>query len=427
MKSRQRMRNFRRKIWILPLLFLLAACSRKMSLKDEFHYDPPGSFVTTDKPITPPVRSSAWLDGADIRLDTDFEGARINDATLDGDSLLDLTIAPERNPVNNSPWYAFRLISERERDLKVRLTYEDGKHRYVPKISDDGRTWKAIARSRMHPDTAAGTLDFQVELDHDTLWIAAQELINTDYIDDWIAVLEERSYVVREIFGRSRQDRPLTAVKIGEDPAAEKYVFIIGRQHPPEVTGSIALEAFVEAIAAQTPLAERFRRSFKTVAVPLMNPDGVDGGHWRNNAGGVDLNRDWHHFNQPETRRARDYFTQLAGGSGKGKGKGAYFAIDFHSTQEDIFYTLAKDIPTHPEGFTDAWLDDIKSKLPRYRVVEESFGLEAPISKNWFNRTFGCPAVTYEVGDEVDRDLIRKVSRQAARSMMRLLLEEQPS
>ena len=32
---------------------------------------------------------------------------------------------------------------------------------------------------------------------------------------------------------------------------------------------------------------------FRVLAFPLMNPDGVDLGHWRHNAGGIDLNRDW--------------------------------------------------------------------------------------------------------------------------------------
>ena len=39
------------------------------------------------------------------------------------------------------------------------------------------------------------------------------------------------------------------------------------------------------------------------IVYPLMNPDGVDEGHWRHNTGGIDLNRDWAHYNQPETRQ----------------------------------------------------------------------------------------------------------------------------
>lgn len=38
-----------------------------------------------------------------------------------------------------------------------------------------------------------------------------------------------------------------------------------------------------------------------------MNPDGVDNGHWRHYAGGIDLNRDWANFNRPETRAVKTF------------------------------------------------------------------------------------------------------------------------
>ena len=43
---------------------------------------------------------------------------------------------------------------------------------------------------------------------------------------------------------------------------------------------------------------------------PLMNPDGVDLGHWRHNAGGIDLNRDWALYRQPETRLVADFIVK---------------------------------------------------------------------------------------------------------------------
>jgi predicted deacylase len=151
-----------------------------------------------------------------------------------------------------------------------------------------------------------------------------------------------------------------------------------------------------------------------------MNPDGVDNGHWRHNAAGIDLNRDWLYFNQPETRLVSDLFRKLK----EQPGARVYFGIDFHSTQEDVFYTLSRDLGTDPPGFTDAWLDAIRRALPDYYVNDEPSGLGSPVSKNWFYQTFGVPATTYEVGDEVDRDQIRRVAVAAAEATMRLLLEE---
>ena len=50
------------------------------------------------------------------------------------------------------------------------------------------------------------------------------------------------------------------------------------------------------------------KREIRAAVVPLANPDGVEQGHWRHNAQGVDLNRDWDRFQQPETRALRDEF-----------------------------------------------------------------------------------------------------------------------
>ena len=62
--------------------------------------------------------------------------------------------------------------------------------------------------------------------------------------------------------------------------------------------------------------------------------------------------------------------------------------------------------------------------VPEYYVNDEPFGLGSPVSKNWFYQTFDTPAVTYEVGDESDRALIRRLSTVAAEAMMALLLDE---
>lgn len=398
------------------------ACSTTTAVSEEFSYDPPGSTVTTDKPIEAPKRRSDWLDGASVHLDTDFPGARLNYAVLDGDSVLRLRVDPENDPINNSAWYAFRISSKERRDVKVELRYSGGVHRYIPKVSSDGAAWQPLRDGRYQSDTTNGIARFRLSVGPDTLWVAGQELLTSATIQAWADRLVRLPYVDRAEFGRSRQGRPLQRLLITEAPNPKRFVVLLGRQHPPEVTGSLALEAFVDAVVDSTETARAFRRAFATVVVPLLNPDGVDGGHWRHNAAGVDLNRDWAPFNQPETRQVRDLLLGLK----RNPDHAVFFALDFHSTQEDVFYTLAKDLPTNPPNLTDHWLEGIARMLPDYRVNEESYGLGSPISKNWLYETFGCPSITYEAGDEVDRDMLRRVAGAGAMTMMTLLLNELP-
>lgn len=398
----------------LSLLMLVAACTP--DTPDGLSYDPPGSTNTTDKPITPQEKQT--LRFGEVWFSNAFEGARLTNVTQDAPDAFTALIQPENAPINNSPWYAFQVGAETPQQIRLTLTYDDGDHRYIPKLSSDGRTWTPIAPDAFMPDTTAGTATLVLDVTPEPLWVAGQELITSSVLHDWAGGLAQHPYVTLDSLGASKQGRPITTMTITENPASTDYVLILCRQHPPEVTGQLGCLTFLETVAADTPLAQQFRQQYQLLAVPLMNPDGVDNGHWRHNAGGVDLNRDWSAFNQPETKQVADFFLQL----NENPRNHVHFTLDFHSTQEDVFYTLARHLETDPPGFTDAWLDKIREALPDYYVNDESYDLGPPISKNWFYETFKAPSITYEVGDETDRDLLHDISEAGAIGMMELLV-----
>jgi cytosolic carboxypeptidase protein 6 len=135
---------------------------------------------------------------------------------------------------------------------------------------------------------------------------------------------------------------------------------------------------------------------------------------------GVDLNRDWVAFHQPETRAVRDEVRRIMAQPGAE----LWLGVDFHSTHYDVFYTLERTLETRPAGITDRWLAYITEALPHYEVRDAPSGLTTPMSRNWFYREFGAPALIYEVGDTTDRSLIREVAVTAARGTMQVLLNE---
>ena len=197
----------------------------------------------------------------------------------------------------------------------------------------------------------------------------------------------------------------------------------ISRQHPPEVTGYLAMKSFVATIAGNSRLAKKFRRKYTTYIVPLMNPDGVDNGHWRHNAGGVDLNRDWAQFNHPETRNVRDFMAERVS---KTKGK-FYFGIDFHSTWDDIYYTLDPKFKGNMPGLVPKWLDAIKAATPGYDPnIRPSDKIEpTAVSRNYFFKAHGAEALVFEIVDNTDREHIKEKGRISAEKLMELLLENE--
>ncbi|EMI21294.1 zinc carboxypeptidase family protein [Rhodopirellula maiorica SM1] len=355
-----------------------------------------------------------------IQIDSDFCGGRLSECFEITPTRFQLVVRPERKPINNSAWYAFRVRSNTERRIKLHLSYQGGTHRYTPRISNDGRVWRDGQHlvSSVHPSGSEVVL--QLDVGPKELWVSAQELISNEDTERWTEELAMLPHVNRSVCGRSVQGRPISKLVIG-DPQAESpgYVFIMGRLHPPETTGAIGVMRFAEAIAADTELTQRFRRSFHVVVVPNANPDGVDQGRWRCNANSVDLNRDWGLFRQPETQVLRRELLDL-----KRRGRNSlYLVLDFHSTYEDVFY-LTEDVDdAFPKNFTATWLNRFDERLPSYSVnLDKTHNSKRTTSKAWVDRVLNVAAVTYEFGDNTDRDSIAHLSRVSAEEMMRTLL-----
>jgi cytosolic carboxypeptidase protein 6 len=368
-----------------------------------------------------------------ITFENDFEGARLNGITQDNDTLFTAIIAAENYPINPSPWYAFKVSAKTPRTIWIHLTYLNAKHRYFPKISRDGKTWQTVDSTdcRLEKDTVSKTRTFQenalsefayvrIRVDERPLWVAAQELMTSKTVSDWTKILRKNSFVSKEIIGKTAQNRPLTAIRIGENKDDSKIMIVIGRLHPPEVTGQLAMQTFVETLCENSETAQKFRQNYTVFVVPMMNPDGVDNGHWRHNSGGIDLNRDWADFNQKETQIVRDFLRKKLNGTNRK----LYFGIDFHSTWDDIFYTNTVEKPTNMDGLIKQWFAELEKAIPNYKVnARPSKIAPGVISKAFFNREFNAEALVYEVGDNTPRDFTVLKSKTAAEKLMLLALE----
>lgn len=355
--------------------------------------------------------------GAGVRFSNDFPGARMNECTQTGDSEFRILIRPENKPVNDSAWYAFQVVAKDPKTISITLAYEGGEHRYKPKTSFDGVNWTPLTTFTENRQANEATLKLNVG--PRPLRVAGQEMIGVNELNSWMSRLAHKKFVKKTIAGKSILKQRIDGMEITESKEPN-YVFIIGRQHPPEVTGSIALTNFTEVLAGETELAKQFRKHFRAIVIPLMNPDGVREGHWRHNMGGVDLNRDWKNFRQPETRAVRDYFLKL----GEQKNARVFLLLDFHSTQIDRFYTETDTNRTFPENFTARWLGAIQREFPDYKLHRDpSYDPDGTTSKAWGYKQFGCPSITYELGDETDRAQIKQITTVAAEEMMSLLLK----
>lgn len=367
--------------------------------------------------------------GEGIFASNAFVGARLNGIVLNNETQVTALITPENTPINPSPWYAFQLWAEEEKEISLKLTYLEGvSHRYYPKLSRNGVDWESLD-SLHYSEGERGIAGDEMELPKDitmnlsigpdTLWVSAQELVTSVQVKSWINKLASLPYVAHQEIGKSREGRSMDLLKIGNSDD-QKMIFVLSRQHPPEVTGYLAMEAFVEVISSDHPIAAEFRKQYNTYVVPLANPDGVDNGHWRHNAGGIDLNRDWENVNQPEVAAIQAFMENKVNASG---GK-FYFGVDFHSTWKDIYYTISPEFKGNMPGLVPNMIDSMAKELaldPNIRPGKiEKVNIN---SSRYFFHQFGAESLTYEIGDNTPRDLLRRKGEVSALELMELLLD----
>ncbi len=401
------------------LLVGVTACDYSKQKTGATTYDFPSPVDTSTKPIE--VQQKQVFDlGNGVFLSNDFLSARLNDVKGKNDSSAILNIVSENYPVNNSPWYAFQAWSSEPRKMYLELQYKEATHRYPPKISYDGKNWDELGSDRILFDDDSVNVTLLIDLNKDTLWVAAQELYNSEQVRDWSEEVALSDFVKSGKAGESKEGRDLIYLDIGTNSNEDKdLIVILSRQHPPEVTGFFAMQAFVEGIV-ESSLLTNFLKKYRVLVYPLLNPDGVDMGHWRHNAGGVDLNRDWAYYKQPETRAIADHIVKTLNESG---GR-VLLGLDFHSTYNDVFYTQDKKeqvTPTTP-WFREQWFEALEARIPGYKVNEKPKGLATPVTKGWFYSQFGAEGMTYEIGDKTPRDTIQLIGRITSEEMMKIIM-----
>lgn len=354
-----------------------------------------------------------------FKVDVDFPSANMSSCAIVDDRTVEVFLKPENAPINQSPWYAVRLTPEQQGDVRVILRYEEHPHRYKPKVSLDGQSWSVLPDALVDVKAAGYRVTVKLKLDDAPLFLSAQELFTNSAHQSWVAAMAEKPFLSAQKIGQSIEGRAIHMLRSDASVADPKTVMLVGRQHPPEVTGALAMTSFNEELLGDTPLAQKFRAEFDLVIIPNLNPDGVEHGHWRHNMAGIDLNRDWGPFTQPETQAAKAVIDGIGG-------PGLALFLDFHSTRKNVFYTQPVGNDGTEYGFTAEWLGRARSKLANYQFDRQgAHNVDLPTSKTYIYERFDIPAITYELGDETDRVEIAETARVFAQEMMTLLLEQE--
>ena len=352
---------------------------------------------------------------ATVSFHTDFASGRLNGCEQTGPTSYTLHLKPENLPINPSPWYAFQAVGSgtTEQSLSITLVSHHGPARYQPKVSTDKQRWTAVDSQKTD-----NRMQFNLTLSNTPLYIAGAEIIDNDSYSSWLA--QQRHGRVISV-GKSTQGRSIEALEHRTANSAD-WLIIIGRQHPPEISGALGLLHFNNLLWSDDAEMQDFRARYNILLVPNVNPDGVHAGNWRHNANGLDLNRDWKNRTQAETQALHAKLTAIEAEGGKIR-----FALDFHSTWRNVYYNMTHDYITvagigleNPQ-LVNNWLADLALAVPFEVENKPSHNQNSGVFKQYMADQFGVHSVTYEVGDTTDRNEIRSTAEAALRTLIRHL------
>ncbi len=356
----------------------------------------------------------------EVSFDTLFSGARLSNIKKLADNKFTGQVIPSFEPVNPSPWFAFGVSSDKKRQIELVLDYGKYRHRYIPKLSTDRIHWKSIATSKVRIDSLQGTATLVLDVSPRRLYVAAQEIVSSQDTYRWMdSLLAKPLGIKKQVAGKTVLGNNNYLLSF-ENEAIQDAIVFVARQHPPEIPGgTIGFKKFYETIFSDLPLAQKFRKNFNIYAFPLLNPDGVDMGNWRHNARGTDLNRDWIDFTQPETQAVRTFLDASVT-----EDKRIRFAIDFHTSHSGPYMLLLDSINEgKTSGITPQWIQNIEATSD-LKVNPRRKSQELPYCYNYFFNEWGSEAVTYEDGDEVDRQSIKRKAQVYAIALMKTLLDK---
>lgn len=399
---------------LLLNVFLIVSCSSVKTVDFESPVD------TKTKSIHMQKKQTYSLPDVGVYASNEFDAARLNGFKLKNDSTAIVYISPENSPINNSAYYAFKTWSDMPKDFYFKFQYPKGyKHRYMPKLKINN-SWSIIDSTQVFKQDSIVTI--KLELSKEPVLVAAQEVNSSQDVKEWYSKLirGKEDYITVKSAGKSKLGRnlPVIDICIGEKKGKD-IIVLLTRQHPPEVTGYFAFQGFLQTVLDGSKLSKEFLEKYHVIAFPIMNPDGVDLGHWRHNAGGVDLNRDWSVYNQPEIKNVVGYISKSLN---KNKSK-LVLGIDFHSTWYDVFYTNTKREGTALPHFLDEWFMGIEKNVDGYKLNEKPGNSAKPVSKGWFLLGQNAVGVTYEIGDDTSKEDIAEISKIAAEQMILILLD----
>lgn len=228
-----------------------------------------------------------------IKISDSFDSGAIEVVRADSAAAIELKLRKDSH-ADIYQWFHFRLQGARGQACTIRFlnagmaTYAQGFQDYQVVASYDTETWFRV------PTAFDGqVMTVSHTPDRDSVYYAYFEPYTWERHLRLLGEVAEHPLARVHDLGSTVDGRDMNLVVIG-NPAAEKKIWFIARQHPGETMAEWFIEGLLDALLDDaSPVARKLLERAALYIVPNMNPDGSVRGNLRTNAAGANLNREW--------------------------------------------------------------------------------------------------------------------------------------
>lgn len=298
-------------------------------------------------------------------------------------------------------WFHFRLQGARDQEVVIRIlnagksTYPKGWENYQAVASYDRENW-----FRVETEFDGQVLTIRHEPEFDSMYFAYFEPYSWERHLAMLGSVEQSGIARVVDLGNTVDGRDLNMVVVG-NPAAEKKVWIIARQHPGETMAEWLVEGTLNALLdPANPFARKILEKAVVYVVPNMNPDGSVRGNLRTNAAGANLNREWMTpslENSPEVYHVKNKIHEV----------GCDLFLDVHGDEALPYIFLAGSEML--DGFSEKQMREQQQFSDSFCLASPDFqtkyGYEASkynedvlkLASKYVGHTFKCVSLTLEL------------------------------
>ena len=242
---------------------------------------------------------------AQVKFDADFESGSIGKIVLidsanirvsDKNSIMHLSydIESQFDPINpvdtavvpSARWFYFRITGAKNKFLYLNFKHTDPLRAVY---SYDNETFTRFNESEAERSKVSKLFI------RDTVYIAYFTPYTNAFLQSQIDKWEAHKNVDSEIFGHSKNNRPMHLLTITDknfDNANKRIVWMHARTHTSETPSSWHLDGMINALL-YSDAGNEYCKHFVFYIVPFANPDGVAEGLSRSNSTGVNQEINW--------------------------------------------------------------------------------------------------------------------------------------